>query len=97
MVTLLVPDVDDQDHNPTPVVVSRAAIRSLRITASERCDVKGSSRYAWPGEVTIEATYAGLDAPISVSGPGIGRNSVDDPAPILRLVDALRDDLARAR
>lgn len=73
--------------------VPRRAIRSLSVSASSRHDVTGSIATAWPGTLTLEATFEGLQEPVQVAGATYDRDTVDHVGKISKLLASLRADL----
>ncbi|RUR03555.1 hypothetical protein [Labedella endophytica] len=93
---LAVADVDDttsDDGAPTVRFIPRSAIRSLRFTASDRSDDERAERYTWPGTLSIELAYDGLDELIALSGSATEQFAVNQPASIWRLLEGLQADL----
>lgn len=92
LISVTIDDVSSE-QNPAPVVVSRAAIRSLRLTASMRSDIQGSSRQGWPGTLRFSIEYNGLVDPVSFEAPGVDRFQLQNPAPSQLLLQSLKKDL----
>lgn len=75
-------------------VVPRSTLTSLAVTTSLPIDVEGTAEYAWPGNVEIRATYAGLPDTVLLRGPGAISRDPQVPAPILLLLEGLQQDLS---
>lgn len=88
-----VDDVADQSFNPSVLAAPRRSLRSLRLTASERIDVKGSSKRGWPGEISFVAEYESIEHPIEIRGAGVDPYSISNQPPIRKLLDSLSRDL----
>lgn len=93
-ITARVSDTADDHAHPVANAVPRRRIHSLSASASMRHDLRGSHLTAWPGTLTIEATYEGLDQPIVAVGNAYDRSTVDHIGSISKLLKYLRDDLA---
>lgn len=93
---VIVSAVDPTANNmAAPKVVGRPALKSMRVAASERADVTGSSSRGWPGTLRFTLEYEGLSAPVEFLAPGVDRYSLNETAPARTLLDSLRADLAR--
>ncbi|WP_337006697.1 hypothetical protein [Microbacterium sp. LB12] len=94
---VIVVDVADALQDDTDVqtrILSRQSLEALDVSAGMRIDTGGSASYGWPGLLTVTAHYRGLDGEVSISALGVEPHKVDEPGPIMRLLEGLQEDLA---
>lgn len=92
--TVLVADVADTAGGETvPVRMAPiTAIESLSLSTSMRYDVRGSVKTAWPGVLTVSATFKGLGE-VQFVGDSYDRHREDRVGDISRLLAILRAQL----
>lgn len=79
----------------SPRAVSRTAIRSLEVEATMPVNDHHRVMHAWPGNLTITASFDGLDHPAVLTGSSYDRHTEDHVSPLWSLAKTLRDDLHR--
>lgn len=92
--TVLVADVADTSGSESvPVRMAPIrAIEALSVSAAMRYDVKGSVKVAWPGVLTLTATFKGLGE-VQFVGESYDRHREDRVGDISRLLTLLRTQL----
>ncbi|WP_223628815.1 hypothetical protein [Microbacterium sp. EST19A] len=93
---VIVVDIADVLQDDTEVrtrILPRKSLEAIDVAAGMRIDTRGSESYGWPGELTITAHYPGLDGSVKISGPGVESYKVDQPAPIMALLETMQNDL----
>lgn len=76
--------------------VSRRAVRSLGLEIGDRHDTDRFSRrlQQWPGALRFILEYATLAAPLEFTALSYDPYRLGEPAPAMRLLEGLRQDLA---
>jgi len=92
VMTAHIQNAEGNEHVPVRVVPINA-VTTISVSASMRFDVKGSAKLGWPGNLTVDATFAGVDDPIRFEGNSWERHTEDHVGSISRLLDLLRNKL----
>jgi len=75
--------------------VPRGSVTSITVSTEMGANTELRQNRTWPGMVTLTIHYDSLDTPVVVHAAGFDRFDSTKKAPVLELLEAIRDDLAK--
>lgn len=92
---VLIASIDPElDGVPTINAVRRRSLIGMKLSASERIDARDRRAYEWPGVLNLALTYSDLPNRIEIVARGAARYNIQEPSPIVALIEGLSADLA---
>lgn len=84
------------DGVPVAHATRRSSLVGIKLSASEGIDARDGRSYEWPGTLILTLTYSALTDSIEIVADGANHYSVDQPAPVVTLLEGLTADLANS-
>ncbi|MBD8537663.1 hypothetical protein [Frigoribacterium sp. CFBP 8751] len=80
---------------PQAHVIPRSNLQALCVSVGARIDEDSSLGTGWPGKISFEATFRGLDAPLVAEGDAYTHPGTQVPSSTYELLQGLQADLTK--